>query len=622
MTDSKTNAPAASVTDGLLGWMLQYLKPYRNRVAVLSVLLASEIGLGAMQPWPLAWVIDYVLAQHPMPEPFHTWVLAVHGGDRFTLLILLVVAGVALQVTNQFVSAYGTQVQVDTGQRMVYDLRGKLFAHLTSLGLNHHITTSTADAVYRVDVDAYAIENLVMSGLFPLATSITALTVMFGILLRLNVTIALLSLTVVPFMYLCLRYYTRTLVNREERVKELEAKLIGRLYETFGAMKLVKSFARESFELDRYATTGVTTRNARIAITWQQSLFSVVVSTITILGTALVVIVGGSFVINGRLTIGQLTVVISYLAAVYGPLSAIAHTTGQLQGALAGTKRVRAMFALIPETVETPGAIDAVDIKGDIRVEDVGFTYPGGARVLHDISFAAKPGEVIALVGLTGAGKTTLVSLIPRFYDPTVGRVTIDGVDVRQYRVRSLREKIAIVLQDPVLFAGTIADNLRYGRLDATDAEIEQAARAAHAHEFISRLPNGYQTEIAQAGGSLSGGERQRLSVARAILKNAPILILDEPTSSLDSISEEIVFAALRRLRAGRTTIVIAHRLSTVRDADRILVLDGGEIAAQGRHEDLLKSSQLYRRMCARLSVGKSLDEPESVDELIEAAKR
>jgi ABC-type multidrug transport system fused ATPase/permease subunit len=229
---------------------------------------------------------------------------------------------------------------------------------------------------------------------------------------------------------------------------------------------------------------------------------------------------------------------------------------------------------------------------------------------------------MIALVGLTGAGKTTLVSLIPRFYDATSGRVTIDGIDVKQYRVRSLREKIGIVLQDPVLFSGTIADNLRYGRLDATREEIEQAARAAHAHEFIARLPKGYDTEIAEAGGGLSGGERQRLSVARAILKNAPILILDEPTSSLDAISEEIVFSALRRLRAGRATIVIAHRLSTVRDADRILVLDGGQIAAQGRHEELLKTSQLYRRMCARLSVGKSLDDPESVDELIEAAKR
>ena len=333
-------------------------------------------------------------------------------------------------------------------------------------------------------------------------------------------------------------------------------------------------------------------------------------------------IVGGSFVIRGRLTVGQLTVVIAYLGAVYGPLSAIAHTTGQVQGALAGAKRVRAMFALVPETAEAPDALDASAIKGDIAFEAVSFAYPAGAHVLHSIDFAARPGQMVALVGLTGAGKTTLVSLIPRFYEATSGRVLIDGVDVRRYRVRSLREHIAIVLQDPVLFSGTIADNLRYGRLDATPQEIEAAARAAHAHEFISRLPKGYDTEIAEAGGGLSGGERQRLSVARAILKNAPILILDEPTSSLDSISEEIVFAALRRLRAGRTTIVIAHRLSTVRDADRILVLDGGQIAAQGRHEELLKSSQLYRRMCARLSVGKSLDEPDSVDELIQAARR
>ena len=606
----------------LLPWSLSFLKPYRFRVAWLSVLLLAEIGLGALQPWPLAIVIDYVLQQKAIPEPFAGWLLAIHGGNRLVLLVTIVVGGVLLQIVNQFVSAIGTQVQVDTGQRMVYDLRGRLFEHLTALGLHHHIKTSTADAVYRVDVDAYAIENLVMSGIFPLATSFSALAVMFVILVRLDLTIALLSLTVVPFMYMCLRYYMSTLVNREQRVKELESKLLERLYETFGAMRLVKSFARERHELGRYTKAGETTMNARIAITWQQSMFSVVVGTITILGTALVVIVGGNFVMRGRLTVGQLTVVIAYLAAVYGPLSAIAHTTGNLQGAVAGARRVREMFAMTPETVDAPGAVDADDVRGDVVFEGVGFTYPDGTQVLHDIDFAAKPGEMIALVGLTGAGKTTLVSLIPRFYDATAGRVLVDGRDVRQYRVRSLRDKIAIVLQEPVLFSGTIADNIRYGRLDATAEQIEDAGRAAHAHEFIARLPKGYDTEVAEAGGGLSGGERQRLSVARAILKNAPILILDEPTSSLDAISEEIVFAALRRLRAGRTTIVIAHRLSTVRDADRILVLDGGRIAAQGRHEELLTSSQLYRRMCARLSVGKSLDEPETVDELIEAATR
>jgi ABC-type multidrug transport system fused ATPase/permease subunit len=257
-----------------------------------------------------------------------------------------------------------------------------------------------------------------------------------------------------------------------------------------------------------------------------------------------------------------------------------------------------------------------------VRFDNVGFSYPDGANVLHDINFTAQPGQMIAVVGLTGAGKTTLVSLIPRFYDATAGRVLIDGVDVRQYEIRSLRERMAIVPQDPVLFSGTIAENLRYGRLDATMEDIEDAARAAHADEFVSRLPKKYETPIAEAGAGLSGGERQRLSVARAILKNAPILILDEPTSSLDAISEEIVFDALRKLRVGRTTIVIAHRLSTVRDADAILVLDGGRISAQGRHDELLKSSSLYRRMCARLSVGKSLDDPETVDELIQAVKK
>ncbi|HXD72274.1 MAG TPA: ABC transporter ATP-binding protein [Vicinamibacterales bacterium] len=606
----------------IVPWMLSFLRPHRGRVTLLAVLLLAEIILGALQPWPFAWVIDHVLIEKPFESArLQAIATALTHGDKWTLLIVVVIGGIVLQIVNQLVSAYGTQVQVETGQRMVYDLRYRLFTHLQALGLHHHITTSTSDAVYRVDIDAYSIENLVMSGIFPLATAVITLLVMFVILAKNDLTIALLSLVVVPFMFVCLRYYTSTLANREERVKELESKLLDRLYETFSAMRLVKSFAREPYELSRYSAAGDRTMDARIRITWQQSMFSVIVSTITILGTGLILVVGGLHVMRGQLSIGTLGVVIAYLAAVYGPLSSIAHTTGQLQGAIAGARRVRAMFALTPETVEAADAIEAADVRGDIRFENVSFDYPGGARVLRDITFTAKPGEMVALVGLTGAGKTTLVSLIPRFYDVTEGRVLVDDVDVRGYKVRSLREKISIVLQEPVLFQGTVADNLRYGRLDATQEEIEQAARAAHAHDFISRLPNGYDTEIAQAGASLSGGERQRLSVARAIIKNAPILILDEPTSSLDSISEEIVFAALRRLRAGRTTIVIAHRLSTVRDADCILVLDGGQIAAKGRHEELLQSSQLYRRMCARLSVGKSLDEPETVDELIEAAK-
>ena len=583
------DATVPTTQKSLIGWTLPFLGPYRARVAMAGALLLTEVALNALQPWPLKFVIDNVLPGVPLPSALSRLVPSALSGRPVALLIFIVVGGALLQVVSQFISAWATQVQVDTGQRMVYDLRSRLFQHLQSLGLYHHITTNTGDAVYRIDVDAYAIENLLIGG-FPLVTSVTTLIVMFVILLERDVTVALLSLAVMPFLYMSIRYYMTTLLNREERVKELESSLVQRLYETFSAMRLVKSFAREAHEAGRYARAGHETMMARIALTWQQSLFSALVTTITILGTGLVVIVGGIHVMNRQMSVGDLWIVIAYLGAVYGPLSTIAHTSGQLQGALAGVKRLREAFATRPETVDAPDAVEASRISGMIQFEDVGFSYPDGTRILQNISFSAKPGEMIALVGLTGAGKTTLVSLIPRLYDATAGRVLVDGIDVRRYRVRELRERIAIVLQDPVLFSGTIADNLRYGRLDATTEEIEGAARAAHAHDFVSRLAKGYDTEIAEAGGSLSGGERQRLSVARAILKGAPILILDEPTSSLDAISEEIVFAALRRLRAGRTTIVIAHRLSTVRDADRILVLDGGQIAAQGKHEDLLKS--------------------------------
>ena len=615
-------APPQADQRPLLPWTLSFMRPYRGRVAGVGLLMLLQVALGALEPWPLKIVIDYVLGQHELPQVLQPWALNISGGTTLGLLVLFVLLGVVLQLVHQVASAYGVRLQTDTGQRMVYDLRYRLLEHLQSLGLNHHITTNTGDAVYRVDVDSYSIENLAISGVFPLASSIITLVVMFAVLVRLDVSVALLSLTVVPFLFLSLRYYANSLSQQEEHVKELESNLISRLYEIFSSIRLVKSFAREPLESSRYAAAGGSTMRARIAVTWKQGLFGLMVATTTILGTALVLIVGGMHVMSGKMTVGSLIVVINYLGAVYGPLSSIAFTTGQLQAAIAGARRVRAMLALEPETNDPPDAIDADGIKGNVVFDHVSFSYPDGTQVLHDIVFEAQPGQMVAVVGLTGAGKTTLVSLIPRFYNPTSGQVLIDGVDARKYRIRSLREKIAIVPQDAVLFSGTIADNLKYGKLDATPEQIEAAARAAHAHDFVSRLPRGYDTPIAEAGGGLSGGERQRLSVARAVLKDAPILILDEPTSSLDAISEEIVFSALKRLRVGRTTIVIAHRLSTVRDADAILVLDGGRISAFGRHDELLKSSQLYRRMCARLSVGRSLDEPETVDELIQAARQ
>jgi ATP-binding cassette subfamily B protein len=603
----------------LAAWTLSCLRPYRGRVAILVGIAVINVGLGLLAPWPLKLVIDNVLGGRPLPGALDRLGAAVAGNSSAGLLVMVVVGGLLLQVVTQILSVINTQVQVDTGQRMVYALRAKLLAHLQALALRHHIVTRTADSVYRLEADAYCVHDLVMRGLFSLFISVLTLAAMFVVLLRLDWSLALLSLAVIPLLYACLRYYSKRMVDRAQRVKELESKLIDRLYEILSGIKVVKSFAREPHELERFADSGRETMTARLRYTWQESVFTLAVGTITLSGTALVLAVGGLHVLSGELTVGGLLVVIAYLANVYGPLSSIAHTTGALQNAVASSRRVREIFALVPEVLDQPDAVDASPISGEIRFEHVSFAYDAHRTILDDVSFTARPGEMVALVGLTGAGKSTLASLVPRFYEPTRGHVLIDGVDVGKYQLRTLRQRIAIVLQDAMLFGGTIADNLRYGRLDATAAEVEAAARAAHAHEFITRLPHGYDTTIAEAGGSLSGGERQRLSIARALLKNASILILDEPTSSLDAISEAMVFDALRKLRQGRTTLVIAHRLSTIRDADRILVLHQGRIAAQGTHTELLLSNQLYRRMCARLSVGQSLDEPETVDELMSA---
>lgn len=603
----------------LLRWTLSFLRPYRARVAAISALAVAEIGLGALAPWPLKAVVDNVFGGRPLPGPLAGLVASTVGTSVVALLLVVVVAGLLLQIASEVVLMIHTQLQVDTGQRVVYDLRRRLLDHLLALGLRHHIVAKTADSVYRLEADAYCVNDLVMGGFLPLAAAGLKLAVMFVILVRLDTTLALLSLSVVPFLYACLRYYSLQMIDRAERVKELESSLIERLYEMLSSIKVIKSFAREPHELERFTRSGRATMHARLRLTWQESLFSVAVSAITLVGTALVLTIGGLHVLDGRLTVGGLLVVLAYLAAVYNPLSSIAHTTGSLQQAVVSARRVREIFALTPEPLDAADGVDAAAIAGDVRFEQVGFAYDEARPILEDVSFVARPGEMVAIVGLTGAGKTTLASLIPRFFDPTRGRILIDGVEISRYSLRSLRERIALVPQEPVLFGGTIANNIRYGRLDASDEDVEVAARAAHVHQFVSRLPDAYRTPVAEAGATLSGGERQRLSIARALLKNARILVLDEPTSALDAISEETVFGALRNLRTGRTTIVIAHRLSTIRDADRILVLHEGRLIAQGTHDELLVSNDLYRRMCARLSVGRSLDEPASVDELIHA---
>jgi ATP-binding cassette subfamily B protein len=582
--------------------VLRYLRPHW-RAAVVSVVVAVAVSLLALlEPWPLKVLFDSVLGSVPAPAVVAR-VMEPLKHDKATLLLVVVVAGFALTLVGNALKVLNSYYETRVSQRMTLDFRSELFRHAQRLSLDYHDRTPGGALIYNINFQADAAAGLVMA-LLPLLRSALTLVGMFWVTARIDRTLAFVSLAVVPVLYYAAGHYVSRIQPRLRDVRNMEGESLSIIHEAISMIRVIMAFGREDHEFQKFRSQGQRAVDARVDVTVRQVAFSLMVNTATAGGTALVLGFGAFKILGGTLTPGELLVVLAYVASLYKPLETITNTVSSLQERFIALEMAFELLDTEPRVRDRPGAVKLPRPRGEVVFDDVAFTYDGRSHTLTGISFGARAGEVIGIVGPTGAGKSTLMSLLPRFYEPATGTITLDGIDVRGIELESLRSQISVVLQESLLFSGTIADNIRYGRPDASAAEIEAAARAANAHEFIAALPQGYDTTIGEKGVRLSGGERQRIAVARAFLKDAPILILDEPTSSIDSRTEAVILDALERLIVGRTTFMIAHRLSTLRRPDRILVVDSGRIVEQGPIPDLLAQGGLFARLWQAQRVG------------------
>jgi ABC-type multidrug transport system fused ATPase/permease subunit len=571
-----------------------YLAPYRKTLMCVVGLTVAGAVMGLAEPWPLAVILNQVL-QSTKPSGVIRLVFGAHPVTT-VVLVSMVLARFALIVIGNAVTVGSHYLGAKTEQNMVLDLRSDLFEHAQRLSFTFHDRSQTGALMSQINLQAAAVGTIVMV-IPPVAEALLTLIGMLIIALFIDWQIALIALVVLPFLFWSFNLYGRRIVPRLQRVQKLEWDSLSIVNEAMAMLRVIVSFGREDHEHRRFREQGQTAVNERVKLTVSQSAYTLGVQTASAAGISLVMGLGAWHVVQGKISIGELVVLITYITSVYQPLEQISGTVGTIHEQLVQFDSSLRLLDTEPTVTDRPNAIAVTGVRGSVSANTVCFSYPDREGTLVDISFDARPGERVAVVGHTGAGKSTLMSLLIRFYDPQRGRIELDGVDIREITLRSLREQISVVLQEPLLFSGTIEDNIRYGRLEATADEVAAAARGANAHDFIVGFPNGYDTEIGENGAQLSGGERQRICVARAFLKDAPILILDEPTSSIDSKTEAVVLDALDELMVGRTSFIIAHRLSTVRHADQILVVSRGRIVERGSHEELLLHGVVYREL-------------------------
>ncbi|HEV2836807.1 MAG TPA: ABC transporter ATP-binding protein [Pyrinomonadaceae bacterium] len=574
------------------------LRPHRTFLVLGFIAVLGEAGADLLEPWPLKIVFDYVFGTKHMPS----WMSGLIGstfGATFGLnkvaILHFAVAAVIVIALVGALSAYAEKyLTTSVGQWVMHDLRRVLYHHIQRLSLAYHDQKPTGDLISTVTADIDAIQDFISQALLGIVVNVLTLAGMLVVMFYLNWRFTLIALSITPFLFAVVYTYTRRIKQASRALRKKEGEVVSVVAEVLSSIRVVKAFAREDYEEARLAQQSL--ENVEIALRARnlKAKLAPVVQVIVAVGTCLVLWYGVNLVMTNQMTSGSLLVFLLYLGKMYKPMRDLSKMTDTMSKAAVGYERIYEVIETEDEIRNLPGAKPAPNFKGEIEFDRVYFGYDKGYRTLTDVNLRVEPGQLAALVGPTGAGKTTIASLIGRFYDPQKGVVKIDGSDVRAYKLKSLRRQMSFVLQETLLFRAPVWQNIAYGKPEASRDEILRAAELANADEFIRNLPQQYDTMVGEKGVTLSGGQRQRIAIARAIIRNAPILILDEPTSGLDAASEELVFEALSRLMEGRTTIVIAHRLATVRRADVIFVIDHGTIVERGTHEKLLAERGLY----------------------------
>ena len=579
----------------------------RPHVKSLFIALLAVVGAGIanlLQPWPLKIVIDVVSGDKPLHGWLKHFVRADLGQHKIAAVEFAALGLIAIAALGAVCSYIEDHMTTSVSQWITYDLRRKLYNHIQQLSLRYHRQKDTGDLISRLTTDIDAVQSFVVSGIMGLIVDSITLVGMASVMFYLNSRFTLIGLSVAPVLFVLSYSFTRRSKKASREVRKKQSAIVSMMQETLSAIGVIKAFAQEGYTQNRLEEESRQSIQMALHARELKAMLSPLIEITVAIGTALVLWTGGRLVLEGGLSAGSLILFIWYLGKMYKPLQDFAKMTDAFSKASVGYERIRDVFELAPEVRDSPTAQLAPSFRGEIEFDNVTFSYVRGRPVLADISFRVEPGEVVALVGPTGAGKTTIAGMIARLYDPESGAVRIDARDVRDFQQNSLRDRISFVLQENILFRGSIRENIAFGRPEATLAEIQSAAELADAHEFISKLPNGYDTVVGERGDTLSGGQRQRIAIARAIVRNAPILIMDEPSSGLDALSEKAVFDALWRLISGKTAVVIAHRLSTVQRADTILVIEQGRIVERGTHEQLLKYQGLYAKLYRLQSYG------------------